>query len=416
MEFIIENPERVKQAEFIVGIPSFNEADSIAFPTKIASQGLQKYFEDKDSVIINMDNNSPDGTREVFLSTPTKVPKIYISTPGDIKGKGNNLRNLFEAMVELQAKAAVVVDADLQSITPQWIQYLGEPLFAGFNFVTPIYVRHKYDGSITNHIAYPLLRTLYGLRVRQPIGGDFGFSRRLAQAFLSEKTWTEDVAHFGIDIWMTTVAIARRFKVCQTFLGSPKSHRAKDPAKDLGPMFVQVMMTFFDLMVDFEYFWKDTTVSWPSNIFGFGLGITDCPPPVSVNTGALYSSFVSGYKRYREVWEKILPKEEFSEIKKLKRMEKEKFYYHSDLWARVLFSFAIAYRNNEIPKEMIIESMIPFYHSRILSFVNKTIHMDIKECEEYLESIVRIFEDEKPYLIERWNEEKRKLGNNLFRF
>jgi len=65
---------------------------------------------------------------------------------------------------------------------------------------------------------------------------------------------------------------------------------------------------------------------------------------------------------------------------------------------------------------LIIESMIPFYHSRILSFVNKTIHMDIKECEEYFESIVRVFEDEKPYLIKRWDEDQRKLGNKLFRF
>jgi len=412
----IENPERVKQAELVVGIPSYNEAGSIAYPTKMASIGLLKYFPNKESVIINFDNNSPDGTKDAFLKTPTKVPKIYISTPGDLRGKGNNLKNLFEAVVELRASAAIVVDADLKSITPQWIQYLGEPLFSGFNYVTPIYVRHKYDGSITNHIAYPLLRTLFGLRVRQPIGGDFGFSRRLAQAFLSEKTWTENVAHFGIDIWMTTIAIARRFKVCQTYLGSPKSHRTKDPATHLGPMFTQVMMTFFELMIDFEYFWKDTTESWPSSIFGFGLGAVENPPPVSVNLEALYKSFISGFDRYGEVWKKILPKPEWTEISKTKKISREQFYYHSDLWARILFSFAIAYRNNEISKDLIIESMIPFYHSRILSFVNKTVHMNTKECEEYFESIVRIFEDEKPYLIKRWDEDQRKLGNKLFRF
>jgi len=416
MDVIIDNPEHVKKADFIVGIPSFNEADCISYPTRIASEGLCKFFPDKKSVIINVDNNSPDGTRTSFLNTPTSVPKIYISTPGDVRGKGNNLRNLFEAVVALEAKAAVVVDADLRSITPQWIQYLGEPLFAGFNYVTPIYIRHKYDGSITNHIAYPLLRTLFGLRVRQPIGGDFGFSRRLAQAFLSEKTWSENVAHFGIDIWMTTVAIARRFKVCQTFLGSPKSHRAKDPAKDLGPMFMQVIMTFFELMMDFEYFWKDTSESWPSNIFGFGLGATEAPPPVSVDTEALYSSFINGFDHYEEVWKKILPPDEFAAIKKAKKIAMQKFYYSSSLWARILFNYAIAYRNNEIPKEMIIESMIPFYHSRILSFVNNTVHMGIKECEEYFEKIVRIFEKEKPYLIKRWKEEQKKVGNQLFRF
>jgi hypothetical protein len=175
-------------------------------------------------------------------------------------------------------------------------------------------------------------------------------------------------------------------------------------------------MTFFELMIDFEYFWKDTSESWPSSIFGFGLGAMETPPPVSVDTDTLYSSFIQGFESYGELWKKILPKEEFALVKKTKKIPKDKFYYSSDLWARILFNFAIAYRNNQIPKEMIVESMIPFYHSRILSFVNKTIHMDIKECEEYFEKIVRVFEEEKPYLIERWNMEQKKMGNNLFRF
>ncbi|MBW2610513.1 MAG: glycosyltransferase [Deltaproteobacteria bacterium] len=414
MDVIVDNPSKVDQAEIIVGIPSYNEADSISFPTDVASRGLLTYFSDKKSVIINVDNNSPDGTKDAFMNTPTKVPKIYISTPEGVKGKGNNFLNLFEAAVELNAKAVVVVDADLKSITPQWIQYLGEPVFAGFNYVTPIYVRHKYDGSITNHIAYPLIRTLFGLRVRQPIGGDFGFSGRMARAFLSEKLWTDRIGNFGIDIWMTSIAIARRFKVCQTFLGSPKTHRAKDPAKHLGPMFIQVIMTLFDLMIDFEYLWKDTTESWPSSIFGFGLGVEEKPPAVDVNTDVLYKSFVSGFDTYGELWDKFITKPELIELKKVKTMSKEQFYYPSDLWARILFSFAIAYRNNAIPREQIIESMIPFYHSRILSFVNKTGQMDIKECEEYFEAINRVFEGEKYYLINRWDEDQKKLGHKLF--
>ena len=166
MSTIVENPSKVYDTEIIVGIPSYNEADAIDYPTSIASQGLAKYFPKKKSVIINVDNNSPDGTKDVFMNTPTWVPKIYISTPEGVKGKGNNFKNLFEAAAELRAKAIVVVDADLKSITPEWIQHLGEPLFAGMNYVAPIYVRHKYDGSITNHIAYPLLRTLFGLQVR----------------------------------------------------------------------------------------------------------------------------------------------------------------------------------------------------------------------------------------------------------
>ena len=411
---VVENPQHVTEADIIVGIPSYNEADNIAFPTDVASRGLSELFPDKKCVIINVDNFSTDGTKDAFLSTPTKVPKIYISTPKGVKGKGNNFRNLFEASVELNARAIVVVDADLKSITPQWIRYLAEPLQGRFDYVAPIYARHKYDGSITNHIAYPMLRSLFGLRVRQPIGGDFGFSGKLARAFLSEKLWNDKIANFGIDIWMTTIAIARRFNICQAFLGSPKVHNPKDPSKDLGPMFTQVVSTLFDLMIDFEFIWKDTFESRPSNIYGFGLGIEEKPPAVDVNTDALFSRFLDGFNTYGKVWEKIIPLAEFMQIKKLQEIkDKKMFYYHSDLWARILANFAVAYRDNQVPREKIIESMIPFYYSRILSYVNKTEVSGVKEAEEYLENINRVFESEKYYLINRWDSTRKRLGVKL---
>ena len=302
MDAIVLNPHHVRDAEVIVGIPSFKEADTISNVAATADQGLLEYFPHKKSVIINADNDSPDGTREAFLSTETKAPKIYISTPKGVKGKGRNVRNLFLAAVELQARAVVIVDADLTSFTPKWIQRLGEPLFRGFDYVSPIYERHKYDASITNHFARPLLQALYGLRIRQPIGGDFGFSGKAAMAFLSEKLWTDHVAHFGIDIWMTTLAYLRGLRVCETFLGSCKSHRVKDPARELSIMFQDVIATIFDLMVPFEYLWKEVIGTRPSHIFGYGLGVHEKPPVPFVDIDHLYRTFVEGLDTYRETW------------------------------------------------------------------------------------------------------------------
>ena len=131
------NQQNIKKAEMIVCIPSYREADSISYPTTQADEGLRKYFSEYDSVIINCDNNSPDHTREAFLETPTETPKIYLSTEPGLKGKGNNFKNLFQKVVDLKAKAVVVVDADLKSITPEWIKHLGEPLFGGFFLCGP---------------------------------------------------------------------------------------------------------------------------------------------------------------------------------------------------------------------------------------------------------------------------------------
>ena len=122
----------------------------------------------------------------------------------------------------------------------------GPILKGGFDFVAPLYSRYKYDGTITNTVTYPLTRALYGLRIRQPIGGDFGVSGDLVRHYLELDDWTEDISKFGIDIWMTTTAITGGFAVCQTRLGA-KVHDPKDPGSDLGPMFSQVVGTILRL-------------------------------------------------------------------------------------------------------------------------------------------------------------------------
>jgi glycosyltransferase involved in cell wall biosynthesis len=400
------NPEGIKKAEMVVCIPSYNEADSISYPTTQADKGLVKYFGDKSSVIINCDNHSPDNTKQAFLETPTKAPKIYLSTPPGIKGKGNNFKNLFKKIADLDAQAVVVVDADLKSITPEWIQHLGEPLFSGFSYVAPLYVRHKYDGTITNGIAYPMTRALYGSRVRQPIGGDFGFSGELGAVYQNNKAWDDAVANFGIDIWMTTLAMNQQIQICQSFMGRPKIHRTKDPGAHLGPMFRQVVGTIFSIMRHFEPFWSGVKYSRPTAIYGFGLGEVEMPPKVDVDTQNLLHKFHSGFEAHHGLWEEILTKDVYQKLFEIKEMKEREFNFPTDLWARVLFDMAVGYRYASLDKDLMMESLIPLYFGRTLSFVKKTRKMSIKQAEEAIEDDCMTFELTKPYLIQRWMESK----------
>jgi len=402
-EKIEVNPDNVTEADVIVAIPSYNEAELISFPTQQAGQGLAEYFPGKKCVIINCDNHSPDGTKDVFLNTETEVPKLYLSTPEGIKGKGNNFRNLFGKVVELGAHAVVVVDADLQSITPEWIRNLGEPLFNDYGYVAPIYVRHKYDGTITNNIAYPMTRCLYGRRVRQPIGGDFGFSGELAKYYLQDNLWSEEVRYFGIDIWMTTIAMNRGIPICQAFVGGPKVHKPKDPAADLGPMFTQVTGTLFRMMALFENFWTRVKWSKPTAIYGFGLGITEDPPPVNVNEERLHEKFSAQTEQYVDAWKAIISEDAYVKFAEVLQLDQERFEFPAVLWAQILFDFCIAYHLGEVDKETVLEALIPLYYGRTLSFVQSTRNMDTRQAEEYIEEQCRVFEESKGYLIERWS-------------
>lgn len=405
MMFHAKNPSDIRKADIVVGIPSFNEAALIRYPTEQAALGLKQYFNHLDALIINCDNNSSDGTGNVFMNTDTAgIPKMYLSTPEGVKGKGNNFKNLFRAVLELQAKAIIVVDADLKSITPRWVKNLGEPLFNDFGFVAPLYVRHKYDGTITNNIAYPLTRCLYGRRVRQPIGGDFGFSGNLAGIYLKNGLWNEEVSQFGIDIWMTTIAINEGIPICQAFMGRPKVHKPKDPAADLGPMFKQVISTAFNLMITYHDKWSTTKWSKPTAIFGFGLGEVELPPPVSVSKDKLYQRFKEGFQQNWDIYRSIFSVENFQKLREIASLEIEQFEMPVPIWAKILFDFALSYYKKTVERTLSINVLIPLYYGMTLSFVNKTEGMSIQQAEEYLEDMCLIFEQAKPYLIDRWSQ------------
>ena len=393
------NPSKIDKAELVVGVLSYNEADTISHAVRQSDEGLARYFPDVRAVVIDSDNNSADHTKEAFLKTATRVPKIYISTAPELQGKGNNLRNLIGKVVELQAKAVVVVDADAQTLTPEWVKHLGEPLFKGFGFVTPLYVQHKYEGLVNHEVAYPLVRALLGRRVRQPIGVDFGLSGGLAVSYVQSPLWDEGMAGFGIGVWMTTLALNRGVLLCQAFVGKPKTRRPRGSAR---AVFRQVVGALFSSIPQLNASWLRVKHSKPTPVFGFQPGEPEAPAKVTVDTERLFSKFREGLPSYAEVWEQVLSPEVFSKLLQTFEMEKSVFDFPTDLWARILFDSAVSHRNRVCDLDLMVDSLLPLYFGKIFAFVKKTSRMSARQAEEAIEEDCMVFEMTKPYLVQRW--------------
>jgi hypothetical protein len=240
---------------------------------------------------------------------------------------------------------------------------------------------------------------LYGKRVRQPIGGDFGFSGELARFFLTKNVWETDVARFGIDIWMTTLAVAEGYKVCQSYLGA-KIHDAKDPGSDLGPMFAQVVSSVYGLMADYQRFWREVKESQPVPTFGFHYEVG--LEPVPVNVERMIRSFRLGVKDLMEIWRKALSAETTQWLESIGRVSEEAFFFPQDLWVRIIYDFALTYHHGSVHRDHLLKSMIPLYLGRVASFVRENQESSAREVEEKIENLCEVFEEMKPYLIERW--------------
>jgi hypothetical protein len=402
----------IGQADILIGIPSYNNARTIGHVVRAVSAGLAKYYPDRACVLVNSDGGSKDGTPQLVLDTETgelpmllvahrsrpfhRVATNYVGLPG----KGSAFRTIFRIAELVKAKACAVVDSDLRSITPEWVELLIEPVLGqGMDYVSPLYSRHKYDGTITNSIVYPMTRALYGQRVRQPIGGDFGFSGPFAIRLLADGAWDTDVARYGIDIWMTSMALANGFRVCQSYLGA-KIHDAKDPGSDLSAMFTQVVGTVFDMMETYHRVWDGVSGSADVPTFGFRYAVG--VEPVDVNTERMVGLFRQGVADLIAVWQRMLSADTCAALQAASQQPAAQFTFPPELWVRVVYEAAASYHHRALARDHLLKAMIPLYLGRTAAFVLQTPTSTSDEVEGEIERLCTLFESTKPYLQERW--------------
>jgi glycosyltransferase involved in cell wall biosynthesis len=399
--------EEIEKADILVGIPCYNNQSTIDQVIQMVTHGLHKHYKDLRSVIMVADGGSTDDTREVakeFQIKPwqEKLVSIYRGPAG----KGSAFRSIFEAAERPGVKVCMVVDSDLRSITSDWVKYLLEPILEkNYQYVSPIYTRYKYDGTITNNIVYNLTRVLYGLRIRQPIGGDFAFVGDLASHYIDQDVWETDVARYGIDIWMTTTAITNNLRICQSNLGV-KIHDAKDPAESLGPMFRQVVHTLFVLMEQFETEWK--SVKGSRSVPMFGLQEFLEPEPIQVDLGRLVTEYKAGFRQFKGLYKSIFCPECYAELKKCAGKAKTKFIMPVKTWAMALYETAATFHTWTLNRTQLVNLITPLYLGRVASFINQTKRMTSAEAEKVVEEQAQVFEDHKDYLIRVWDEKAKE--------
>ncbi|MBI2010709.1 MAG: glycosyltransferase [Candidatus Colwellbacteria bacterium] len=383
----------VGKPEIIIGIPSYNEAENIGILTQILDQGLIRYFPNKRALIINVDNNSSDGTKKAFLSTKTKTPKRYISTAPGVKGKGRNIKNLLEYFLNTESAAALMtIDADVTAVDPKWVKNLLTPIFKGFDHCLPIYRRSEDDGSITNHLAYPIVRGILGVEIRQPISGQTALSRKAADRIYN-RPWPNCAYGFGIDALMTLSSVFGELKLCQAYLGTihHKPVKLEDPL-----LFNEVAASLFSLLNVQKQLWQWSTpmrVRRPPVFFEANHGSE--APKMGIAYRELKEIVLAEFSKYRKEIEAIVGKDVFGYLS-------QNFGKGGDLnidaehWAAILSCFIKNSRTHHLKRAKFLR---PLYLGRFLTFYKDSLDKSRERIEEaILAQAALIFKERKKFI------------------
>lgn len=296
----------------------------------------------------------------------------------------------------LGAKACVILNPDLAAFTPAAVDALSQPLLeSGCDLTMPLYHAGRFDGLLNQAILAPMTRALYGKRVRYPLAQDFAVSAAFLPGLRQSISTT--AASQGL-LWPATEAVVRDKKLCQVYL--PAHHEYAASGMDLPTLLQLIVAPLFADVERHASLWQRIRGSHSITEAGGESAQIETGAETSPDPQPMVDAFQLGQRNLQEVWSLVLPPVTLLELKKLSRQPLESFRMADALWARIVYDFALAYRLRTLGRGHLLGAMAPLYlgwvGSRVLELQSAASAMARQEQLE------RVFEQNKPYLVQRW--------------
>jgi hypothetical protein len=310
-------------------------------------------------------------------------PSVYAALLGEAESLG--------------ASACVILNPDLAAFTQRAVEALAGPVLAGeCDLAMPLYRAGRFEGLLNQAILAPVTRALYGKRVRYPLAQDFALSaafRPQLRAGLSTPAGAQGL------LWPATQAAIRDRKICQVHL--TVHHEYVAAGMDLSTLLQQIVAPLFAEIEQDASSWQRVRGSQPTMEFAgeAGEAAEQKADPVP-DPRPMVDAFQLGQRNLQEVWSLVLPPVTLLDLKRLSRQPLESFRMADALWARVVYDFALAYRLRVLSRGHLLGALAPLYlgwvGSRVLE-VGATAPIGPRQ-----EELERAFEQNKPYLVQRW--------------
>ncbi len=402
------------KADIVIGIPYYMEQDTIENVFRKILDGLNRDYPGKKCVILCAGNPDNQRTRDIQalinkIGLKGQTQAIAYLVP--IAGKGMALRSMMEMAETMDSDVCGFIDADERAITEDWAPSLAAPVLSGqYDYVSPRYTRHHHTATITNHFGFPLVSTVYGKQVRQPMGGEFAMSKEMIKVFLKDPDiWYTNVGGYGVDNWLTITAITnfKQARICEVDLGT-KIHNLSSFEKR-GSMFKQVAGQLFATFKQTALYWMEIMDAMPNQIVGSFLGIQ--PAANNADYRIWIDKARENYKKCNGVLSKVLGPDEGKAIAAMFLSENpEDIELSSEKWIGYVYDFIIAYAFKGLgdTKEF-WNALEALWEVRAGTFIRQTQDLPFQDAEKLVNAQTAAFIARKPDFVSKWKQSELEL-------
>lgn len=383
LERPIEEARRIGKADIVIGIPFYNEVDTIAHVIQIAIMGLEEYYPTQRCVIVAA--GSPVGGKAlaVINSLPRhhRIERIAF-TFGDsrISGKGWSVRAIAEIARMLNADHAILEadlrsrekDGEMQGLAPDWIYLLLEPIRLGkADVVISRFNRHYLEFG-PNLLTYPLLTAIYNRPIHRVVGGQWAIAHWILPNYLRVPLhlWGTDISGYGVDGWTGIAGIAGGARIVEADLGI-KIHQPSIAKREM--VLRQVAKVLLDQIVT-DTSWLNEMEKTPSTplltpLPVFGARREHRADPVDLFPDQLIAKFKEGFNTFHALYQKVLPEDAYRLLEQLSETDVDNFLFPTSLWIDVVYNFLLAYAfGKEYSRGDLLNALIYLHGAFLASF------------------------------------------------
>ena len=211
-------------------------------------QSMAAFRQLSQAVVICGNGASPGGVTPLGNGSSPAVFLCHLTAPATAETARETRARVSRSLItlggQLKARACGLVAFEHDAATGEWLYRLMRPVLElGFDLVAPHYARRRMEGLLNRSILAPLHRALYGGRLHNPLGPDFGFSNRLLEQLPARDAARARGNEDDPGALVASAAVCGGFETCEAYLG-PRSLPPADwtnvsglVAEILGPVF-----------------------------------------------------------------------------------------------------------------------------------------------------------------------------------